>query len=89
MHSYFGVYWDAKKEAWVARMRHGKKYGGDGKQKNLGRYNDERSAALAVDAFVRERMPSLTAKLNFPDMDPRDLARELAQAKERRGRRGV
>ena len=65
-------------------MRHGKKHGGDGKQTYLGRFDDERSAALAVDAFTRERMPGLTAKLNFPDMDPRDLAQELAQVQRRR-----
>ena len=89
MHSqYFGVYWNAKKEAWVARMRHGKKYGGDGKPKFLGFYDDERSAAIAVDAFIRERMPGLLGKLNCPDMDPQIFARELAQV-QRRGRRGA
>ena len=84
---YFAVSWDASNKAWSAKTTHPKRDGGDGKKKHLGYYDDERSAALAVDAFVRERMPGLTAKLNFPDMDPRDLAQELAQAKERRQRR--
>ena len=79
--NYLGVSWDVKSEAWKAEMRHNKEHGGAGKKKHLGCYDDERSAALAVDAFVRERMPGLTAKLNFPDMDPRDLARELTQVK--------
>ena len=84
---FLGVSWNAQTEAWKAEMTHIKKHGGDGTRKFLGLYDDERSAAIAVDAFVRERMPGLTAKLNFPDMDPRDLARELAQVKPReRGR---
>ena len=78
--AYRGVSWYTKNGVWVAQMTHDKKHGGDGKQKFLGIYYDERSAALAVDAFIRERMPGQAAKLNFPDMDPRDLARELAQA---------
>ena len=84
---YLGVSWNAMSKAWKAEMTHIKKHGGDGTRKFLGLYDDERSAAIAVDAFVRERMPGLTAKLNFPDMDPRDLERELAQAKERQQRR--
>ena len=81
---YLGVCWEATKEAWKAEMRHGKTHGGDGKQKNLGYYDDERSAALVVDAFVREHMPGLPGKLNFPDMDPQVFARELAQVQRRR-----
>ena len=82
-----GVCWDVSNKAWKASMTHIKKHGGDGKTKNLGYYDDERSAAIAVDSFIRERMPGLVSKLNFPDMDPRDLERELAQAKERQQRR--
>ena len=81
---YCGVSWDARNKAWLAQMTHSKAHGGDGKQKFLGLYDDERSAALAVDAFVRERMPGIVEKLIFPDMDPLDLARDLVQAKKRR-----
>ena len=80
---YFGVCWNAAKERWKAQVIHSMKHGGDGKLKFLGHYDDERMAALAVDAFIRERMPSRVEKLNFPDMDPRDLARDLAQVKPR------
>ena len=82
--AYRGVSWYTKNGVWVAQMTHDKKHGGDGKQKFLGIYYDERSAALAVDAFIRERMPGQAAKLNFPDMDPQVFAQELAQAEERR-----
>ena len=85
---FLGVCWSVSNKAWQASMTRSKTHGGDGTRKFLGLYDDERSAALAVDAFIRERMPGLTGKLNFPDMDPRDLARELAQVKPR-GRGGA
>ena len=85
---YFAVSWDASNKAWSAKTTHPKRDGGDGKKKHLGYYDDERSAAIAVDAFIRERMPGLLGKLNFPDMDPQVFARELAQV-QRRGRRGA
>ena len=82
---YIGVYWNPRKKVWIARMRHGKRHGGSGEKQALGYYDDERSAALAVDAFVREHMPGIVEKLNFPDMDPRDFARELAQVQRKGG----
>ena len=78
---YFGVCWDTKKGSWKAQITNGKTHGGDGSTRNLGNYDDERSAALAVDAFIRENMPGLVAKLNFPDMDPRDLAQVTRAAR--------
>ena len=83
---YLGVCWHTKSQAWYAQMTHGKKHGGDGKTTSLGLYHDERSAALAVDTFIREHMPRLTSKLNFPDMDPQDdFAQELAQIQQKGG----
>jgi hypothetical protein len=46
-----GVYWEASKRRWRARiMLNGKKYA-------LGYFGDERDAALAVETFRAERMP--------------------------------
>ncbi|KAK7242500.1 hypothetical protein SO694_00017220 [Aureococcus anophagefferens] len=66
---YYGVNWDTCKHSWKAQVQRLKACGLDGKQIRLGRYANERSAALAVDAYIRVAMPSVAAsKSNFPTL---------------------
>ena len=66
---FYGVAWYAQGEKWVASMARQKKCGLDGKLQYLGYYDDERSAALAADAFRRVAMPGHEPhKLNFPTL---------------------
>ena len=67
---YVGVDWWKRDSKWKARARRSKRLGLDGKLIYLGLYDTERSAALAVDAYVRLAMPSVAAvKANFPTLD--------------------
>ncbi|KAH8056772.1 hypothetical protein JL721_9890 [Aureococcus anophagefferens] len=60
---YYGVSWFARDSNWMARCFL------DGKHQHLGLYANERSAALAVDAYLRVATPSLAAaKSNFPTL---------------------
>jgi hypothetical protein len=64
---YHGVTWFSHDSNWLAHACRSKTCGLDGKQQHLGLYANERSAALAVDAYFRVAMPSLAAaKSNFP-----------------------
>jgi hypothetical protein len=64
---YLGVRWDSKGSNWRAEVNRSKTCGLDGKHQHLGLYANERSAALAVDAYLRVAMPSVAAaKSNFP-----------------------
>ena len=64
---YFGVMWNNHMSNWKAQVNRLKRLGLDGKQKYLGCYDKERSAALAVNAYLRLAMPSVAAaKVNFP-----------------------
>ena len=66
---YIGVTWDHKASSWRASVHRSKRLGFDGKQKHLGYYDKERSAALAADAYLRLAMPSVAAaKVNFPTL---------------------
>ncbi|KAH8053258.1 hypothetical protein JL720_14739 [Aureococcus anophagefferens] len=66
---YCGVSWDTFVSSWKAQVNLSKACGLDGKMQYLGRYANERSAALAVDAYLRVAMPSVAAaKSNFPTM---------------------
>ena len=66
---YAGVNWHHSRSSWQARVHRVKRLGLDGKEKFLGRYDKEESAALAVDAYLRLAMPSLAAaKVNFPSL---------------------
>ena len=66
---FHGVRWDAQKEKWEAQVYRSKKCGLDGKKQFLGYYDDERSAALAADAFRRVAMPGHEPhKINFPTL---------------------
>ena len=54
---YYGVTWFSRDSNWMARIQ----------RQYLGNYANERSAALAVDAYLRVAMPSVAAaKSNFP-----------------------
>ena len=66
---YVGVTWHNQSSMWAARVCRSKRFGLDGKEKFLGLYDKERSAALAVDAYVRLVMPSVAAaKVNLPSL---------------------
>ena len=66
---YVGVTWHNQSSMWAARVCRQKRLGFDGKEKFLGLYDKERSAALAVDAYVRLVMPSVAAaKVNLPSL---------------------
>eukprot|EP01046_Picozoa_sp_COSAG06_P011219 COSAG06_NODE_634_length_13587_cov_23.361210_6_plen_551_part_00 len=64
-----GVCWDKKRRKWVARINH------DGKQQNLGSFDDEHEAARAVDTTARRlrgddahggQVGGKWLRLNFP-----------------------
>ena len=64
---YVGVHWNSQTSSWKAIVRRSKRLGLDGKMKFLGYYDNEKSAALAVDTYIRLAMPSVAAaKVNFP-----------------------
>jgi len=64
---YYGVTWFSRDSNWTAQAYPSKACGLDGKKQHLGYYANERSAALAVDAYLRVAMPSVAAaKSNFP-----------------------
>ena len=66
---FHGVTWHGRMEKWQTQVARSKKCGLDGKQQHLGYYDDERSAALAADAFRRVAMPGHEPhKLNFPTL---------------------
>ena len=66
---FYGVTWDARHEKWYVQVNRSKKCGLDGRQQKLGYYDDERSAALAADAFRRVAMPGHEPhKINFPTL---------------------
>ena len=58
---YIGVCWDNHAKKLKAQIRV------DGKQKNLGYFDNEIDAALAYDAAAKKRDPKF-ARLNFPDL---------------------
>ena len=72
-----GVDWHEQKGKWRASICHRKDYGGDGKQQHFGYFEDERSAALAVDGYVRLAMPG--CELNFPSV--KELTKEKFKAR--------
>jgi hypothetical protein len=55
-----GVSWDKSKGKWVAQIKR------TGRQRHLGRYDDEIAAAEAYDEAARETWGE-HARLNFPD----------------------
>ena len=64
---YYGVKRFSRDSRWLAQPTRSKACGLDGKLQYLGLYANERSAALAVDAYLRVAMPSIAAaKSNFP-----------------------
>ena len=64
---YYGVKRFSRDSRWLAQPTRSKTCGLDGKLQYLGLYANERSAALAVDAYLRVAMPSIAAaKSNFP-----------------------
>ena len=66
---FHGVTWHVLFEKWQVRVNRSKKCGLDGKLQYLGYYDDERSAALAADAFRRVAMPGHEPhKINFPTL---------------------
>lgn len=72
-----GVAWSTQMGKWRASICHRKDYGGDGKQQHFGYFEDERSAALAVDGYVRLAMPG--CELNFPTV--KELTKEKFKAR--------
>jgi hypothetical protein len=66
---FHGVNWHVQREKWQVRVYRSKSCGLDGADQDLGRYDDERSAALAADAFRRVAMPGHEPhKINFPTL---------------------
>ncbi|KAH8044813.1 hypothetical protein SO694_00083046 [Aureococcus anophagefferens] len=66
---FHGVNWHIQREKWQVRVYRSKRCGLDGGDQDLGRYDDERSAALAADAFRRVAMPGHEPhKINFPTL---------------------
>ena len=64
---YYGVKRFSRDSRWLAQPTRSKTCGLDGKLQYLGLYANERSAALAVDAYLHVAMPSIAAaKSNFP-----------------------
>ena len=65
---YYGVSrYRGRGAEWQARIYLGKKLGYDPPTtKNLGQYSTELAAAQAVDLYIHEHVPSLSAKANFP-----------------------
>ena len=64
---YYGVSCNPNSSNWRAQISRSRSCGLDGKQQFLGLYANERSAALAVDAYLRVAIPSVAAaKSNFP-----------------------
>ena len=61
---YYGVTRNGK--GWQAQIHRPARLGFDGKMFSLGTYPTELAAARAVDLYVHEHMPSLSAKANFP-----------------------
>ena len=52
---------------WQAAVHLSKKLGFNGEVRNIGYFDDEPDAALAVDTFYRTHLPSIAAsKVNFP-----------------------
>ena len=64
---YYGVAWFSRGRCWMTQVSRSKSCGLDGKHQYCGCYANERSAALAADAYLRVAMPSIAAaKSNFP-----------------------
>ena len=61
---YYGITRQGKR--WKARILRSARLGLDSKQLDLGSYPTELEAARAVDLYIHEHMPSLSAKANFP-----------------------
>ena len=60
---------------WQAKIKLGKQLGYDPPEtKFVGRYSTELAAARAVDLYIHEHMPSLSAKANFPRGHVYDIA---------------
>ena len=67
-----GVNWDKVLKRWKGSVRKSTRLGLDGKLRYIGLFKDEAECARAVDAYIREAMPSVAAaKTNFPTDDER------------------
>lgn len=64
---YKGVSWDEPRGKWKAQLQH------EGKNRFIGRYDEEEDAAAAYDERAREVFGE-HARLNFPDEPPARLA---------------